>query len=158
MARQFPVAAAAAAFLAICALEGCTKPQHSAHQETARGASDAREAIILSRAERDLLLAEMRLMLESTEGVVAGLAAKDMQAIAQAAARSAPNAAGTVDQELHGSLPEAFVHSGAGAHGGFNDIARLAREGAGAEAVTRRLSLTLQQCTSCHAAYRVEVE
>ena len=75
MARQFPVAAAAAAFLSICALEGCTKPQHSAHQETARGASDAREAIILSRAERDLLLAEMRLMLESTEGVVAGLAA-----------------------------------------------------------------------------------
>jgi cytochrome c556 len=99
----------------------------------------------------------MRMMLESTEGVVAGLAANDMQAVEQAAARAAPSAPGTVDQELHASLPEAFLHSGAAAHGGFEDIARLARQAAGTEALMRRLGETLHQCTSCHAAYRVEV-
>ena len=154
MARPFP--AVAAAFVAVCALQGCTEPPRGAHPEAARAVSDAREAIVLSDAERGLVLAEMRLMLESTEGVVAGLAARDMRAIEQAAARSGQRAPGTVDQALHGNLPEEFMHMGAAAHGGFDDIARLAREGAGADAVTMRLSETLHQCTSCHATYRVE--
>lgn len=155
MARQFPTAVAC--FMAICVLQACAEPPHTADDHAAVGASDAREAIVLSRAERDLVLAEMRLMLESTEGVVAGLAANDMQRVEQAAARAAPSAPGTVDQELHASLPEAFLHSGAAAHGGFEDIARLARQAAGTEAVMTRLGETLHQCTSCHAAYRVEV-
>ena len=155
MARQFHTAAAC--FMAICVLQACAEPPHTVDDHASVGASDAREAIILSHGERDLVLAEMRMMLESTEGVVAGLAANDMQAVEQAAARAAPSAPGTVDQELHASLPEAFLHSGAAAHGGFEDIARLARQAAGAEAVMTRLGETLHQCTSCHAAYRVEV-
>ncbi|MBN8607027.1 MAG: hypothetical protein J0L81_08935 [Caulobacterales bacterium] len=153
------VSAAAAALLAMCALalDGCGEPQRGVDPQAAGAARDAREAITLSRTERDLVLGEMRLMLESTEGVVAGLAANDMQAIEQAAARSSPSAPGTVDQAMHGALPEAFLHSGAAAHGGFADIARLARDGAGAEAINARLSQTLHQCTSCHATYRVEV-
>lgn len=155
MAQHFP--AVAAALLTMCALDGCAEPQHGAEPQAAGAALDAREAIILSSAERDLVLGEMRLMLESTEGVVAGLAANDMQAIEQAAARSSPSAPGTVDQALHGALPEAFLHSGAAAHGGFEDIARLARARASEDAITARLSQTLHQCTSCHATYRVEV-
>lgn len=123
------VSAAAAALLAMCALalDGCGEPQRGVDPQAAGAARDAREAITLSRTERDLVLGEMRLMLESTEGVVAGLAANDMVAIEQAAARSSPSAPGTVDRALHGVLPEAFLHSGAAAHGGFADIARLAR-------------------------------
>lgn len=155
MAQHFPTVAAA--LLAMCALDGCAEPHHGAEPQAAGAARDAREAIALSRNERDLVLSEMRLMLESTEGVVAGLAANDMVAIEQAAARSSPSAPGTVDQALHGALPEAFLHAGAAAHGGFEDIARLAREGEGAAAINARLSQTLHQCTSCHATYRVEV-
>lgn len=156
MARPFP--AVAAAFLAVCALQACTEPPRGAHPEAAPAVSDTRETIVLSDAERDLVLTEMRLMLESTEGVVAGQAARDMRAIEQAAARSGQRAPGTVDQALHSNLPEEFMHMGAATHGGFDDIARLAREGAGAEAVTMRLSQTLHQCTSCHGAYRIDVE
>jgi cytochrome c556 len=155
MARQFHTAAAC--FVAICVLQACSEPPHTVDDHASVGETDAREAIVLSHGERDLVLAEMRMMLESTEGVVAGLAANDMQAVEQAAARAAPSAPGTVDQELHASLPEAFLHSGAAAHGGFEDIARLARQAAGTEALMRRLGETLHQCTSCHAAYRVEV-
>ena len=157
MTQHFP--AMAAALLARCAFApgGCAEPQHGAEPQAEGAALDAREAIMLSSAERDLVLGEMRLMLESTEGVVAGLAANDMVAIEQAAARASPNAPGTVDQALHGALPEPFLHSGAAAHGGFEDIARLARGGASREAINARLSQTLHQCTSCHATYRVEV-
>lgn len=160
--RNFPspqrltVTVKAVVALAAGALLGCTEPEGAAHPEAARPLSDGRDAIPLSDAERSLVLAEMRLMLESTEGVVAGLASNDMRAVEQAAARSGLGASGTVDQAMHASLPEAFVHMGAAAHGGFDDIALLAREGAGVDAVTMRLSQTLSQCTSCHAAFRVE--
>lgn len=153
------LAALAVALAATVALLGCG--QQVRHREEAAGtsaqSSDAREPLYLSAHERDLVLAEMRQMLESSEGVVTGLAANDLQAIQQAAARSGQRAPGTVDQAMHASLPENFLHLGMAAHGGFDDIARMAEEGADRDALTARLGEVLRQCTSCHATYRVEV-
>lgn len=148
-----------AALLAAASLPGCG-PQERAHDQAAGAAAlsgDAREPLYLGAHERDLVLAEMRQMLESTEGVVAGLAGNDLQAIQQAAARSGRRAPGTVDQELHGRLPENFLHLGMAAHGGFDDIARMAGDGADRDAMTARLGGILHECTTCHATYRVEV-
>lgn len=160
MARLSPaeIAASLAARASMCAIEECAEPPHGGDRQAAGAANDARQAIILSRGERDLVLGEIRLMLEATEGVVAGLAAYDMRAIEQAAARAAPSAPGAVDQAMNGALPEEFRHMGAAALGGSGDVARLTREGARAEAVTMRLSQTLHQCTSCNGACRIEAE
>lgn len=149
----------AAALAAVTVLPGCgpLEPANDAVTEAAPVASDAREPLHLNAHERALVLAEMRQMLESTEGVVTGLAANELQAIQQAAARSGTRAPGTVDQAMHASLPESFLRLGMAAHGGFDDIARMAEEGAGRDAMTARLGEILRQCTACHATYRVEV-
>jgi cytochrome c556 len=153
------LAALAVVLAAAVALPGCGQQVRDRDEVTVAPthSSDAREPLYLSAHERDLVLAEMRQMLESTEGVVTGRAANDLQAIQQAAARSGRRAPGTVDQAMHASLPENFLHLGMAAHGGFDDIARMAEEGADRDAMTARLGEVLRQCTSCHATYRVEV-
>ena len=49
---------------------------------------DGRQAIVLSADEKNLILAEMRTMLGSVQGVVDGIANKDMKRVAQAARQS----------------------------------------------------------------------
>lgn len=149
------------AFAAAMLIQACSPepvgPGDPDVRHAVESAADAREPLRLGGHERDLVLAEMRLMLESTEGVVVGLASNDSAAIEQAAARSGRRAPGTIDQELHGALPEDFLRMGEEAHGGFDEIAQMARDGASSEAMTARLGATLHACTSCHATYRVEV-
>jgi cytochrome c556 len=116
-----------------------------------------REPLRLGAHERQLVLAEMRQMLESTEGVVAGLAKNDMAAIEQAAARSGRQAPETVDEALHGALPEEFLRMGAAAHGGFDGIAQLARDRATIATIAAKLGETLSSCNTCHANYRLDV-
>lgn len=119
---------------------------------------DAREVIALDARERALVLGEMRGMLESVEGVVSGLAASDLEAVANAAARSGRPAIGANDQALHSKLPEAYRYMGSSVRGGFDEIAQMARDGEGREAMMERLGGVLQTCTSCHAAYQIEAE
>jgi hypothetical protein len=140
-----------------CALAACGKtPAANNAEHGDRG--EGREAIHLSAVERDHVLAEMRQMLQSTEGVVSGLAAGDMAAVQSAAALAGRRAPTTVDQMLHAKFSKEFLSWGQAAHGGFDDIARLAAEGAGDKAVTAKLGDVLRACTSCHAAYRIESE
>lgn len=138
------------------ALAACARASEEHKDE--RLASDMREAVMLSVLERDHVLAEMRQMLQSTEGVVSGLAAGDMAAVQSAAALAGRRAPTTVDQMLHAKFSKEFLSLGGAAHGGFDDIARLAAEGAGDKAVTAMLGGVLRACTSCHAAYRIETE
>ncbi len=139
------------------ALGACARAPETRKDEHS-SSNDKREAIALSALERDHVLAEMRQMLQSTEGVVTGLAAGDMAAVQSAAALSGRRAPMTVDQMLHTKFSKEFLSLGAAAHGGFDDIARLATEGAGSTAVTAKLGDVLQACTSCHETYRIEIE
>jgi cytochrome c556 len=140
-----------------CVLTACARAPEE-HKDEHSTSNDMREAIPLSVLERDHVLAEMRQMLQSTEGVVSGLAAGDMAAVQSAAALSGRRAPTTADQKLHAKFSKEFLLLGAAAHGGFDDIARLAAEGAGDKAVTAKLGDVLRACTSCHAAYRIESE
>jgi len=139
------------------ALAACARAPEE-HKDEHSASNDMREAIPLSVLERDHVLTEMRQMLQSTEGVVSGLAAGDMAAVQSAAALAGRRAPMTVDQMLHTKFSKEFLSLGQAAHGGFDDIARLAAEGAGDKAVTAKLGDVLRACTSCHAAYRIENE
>lgn len=137
-------------------LQACGQAAEAPSPEQLR--DDTREVIRLDARERAQVLGEMRAMLDSVEGVVSGLAAADMEAIANAAARSGRPQMGANDQALHGKLPEAYRYMGSTARGGFDEIAQMARDGEGREAITARLSGVLQACTSCHAAYQIHTE
>jgi hypothetical protein len=137
--------------LQACGQAAEAPPQQQAH-------TDAREIIRLSEAERAQVLGEMRNMLESVEGVVSGLSADDMEAIAQAAQRSGRPTLNANDEALHAKFPDAYLYMGRLARGGFDDIAQMARAGEEREAIMGRLGPVLQACTSCHAAYQIQTE
>jgi cytochrome c556 len=147
-------------WLFVCAclvlLQGCGQAAEAPPPQ--QGRNDAREIIRLSEAERAQVLGEMRGMLESVEGVVSGLSAADMEAIAQAAQRSGRPALNANDEALHAKFPDAYLYMGRLARGGFDDIAQMARAGEEREAIMARLGPVLQACTSCHAAYQIEAE
>jgi len=119
-------------------------------------APDGREAIVLSADEKNLILAEMRTMLGSVQGVVDGIANKDMQRVAQAARQSGSAAAAQVPAGLMGKLPLGFKQLGHGAHQGFDEIVVGAESDEPEELLLARLGKRLKNCVACHATYRLE--
>jgi hypothetical protein len=120
-------------------------------------ASDGRQAIVLSADEKNLVLAEMRTMLSSVQGVVDGIASKDMKRIAQAARQSGSAAAAQVPASLMAKLPLGFKQLGHGAHQGFDEIVVGAESGEPVDLLLVRLGERLNNCVACHATYRLEV-
>lgn len=116
---------------------------------------DGRTAVMLEPAERRAVLAEMRALLESTQGIVEALAVNDLAAV-EAAARPAGSAAiATVDFRLRAKLPLAFKQLGFGTHHAFDDIADMAHRGEPTAKIQKKLADTMNNCIACHASYQL---
>lgn len=116
--------------------------------------SDGRDVVLLSPAERDGVLAEMRGLLQATADVTAALARNDNAAIANIARPVGTAAMAGESPALLAKLPFAFKAAGLKAHTGFDDLANAAAAGATTQELTGMLSEHLLVCTGCHAAYR----
>jgi hypothetical protein len=119
-------------------------------------APDGRTAVLLAPDERDLVLAEMRGMLGTVQGVIDGVNAGDMKRVAQAARASGMAAAADVNPALVAKLPLEFKELGFGLHRRFDELAAAADSGASREQVLGHLSTQLSTCVGCHAGYRIE--
>lgn len=119
-------------------------------------APDGRQAIVMSADEKNLILAEMRTMLGSVQGVVDGIASKDMQRVAQAARQSGSAAAAQVPAGLIARLPLGFKQRGHTAHQGFDKIVVGAESGETEDMLLALLGERLNNCVACHATYRLE--
>jgi len=128
-------------------IEGSVKPT-----------DDGRTAIILTGDERDFVLGEMRGFLETVEGVVTGIADSDMQAVAAVATAAGMGSVGGESTALIGKLPLEFKTLGMDTHALFDDLATAATDSNDPAVVTAKLSALMQNCTSCHAGYRFDVE
>ena len=117
---------------------------------------DGRQAIVLSPDEKNLILTEMRTMLGSVQGVVDGIASKDMKRIAQAARQSGSAAAAQVPASLMAKLPLGFKQLGHAAHQGFDEIVVGAESGEPEDLLLARLGERLNNCVACHASYRLD--
>jgi len=118
-------------------------------------ADDGRTAVLLNSAERQAVLGEMRLLLETTQSVMEALANDDMAAI-EAASRPIGSAAiATVDFKLKAKLPLEFKELGFGTHYAFDDIADMASSGQPAKAIQLKLAQTMNNCIACHASYQL---
>ncbi|WP_167632239.1 hypothetical protein [Mariprofundus ferrooxydans] len=118
-------------------------------------AADGRTAVILEPAEREAVLGEMRLLLETTQTIIAALANDDLAAV-EAAARPIGSAAiATVDFRLRAKLPLEFKQLGFGTHYAFDDIANMAKEGKPAKAIQQKLAETMNNCIACHASFQL---
>lgn len=121
---------------------------------SAMESADGRTAVQLPIEARDAVLAEMRLMLSSVQGVLAGAAQSDTAAIRRAAAASGLVMA--ADPALEQVLPRGFLQYGMATHRAFDSLA--ANASAGAAAAVEGLAAITGTCVTCHAAYRLEVK
>ncbi len=119
---------------------------------------DGRTAIILSAAERDLVLAEMRGFLEGTETIITGIAENDMKAIAQSAEKLGMPTAGQVPLALMAKLPSEFRSLGMATHRAFDALALEAQDMGDGKVILSELGELLNNCTTCHAAYRIDID
>ncbi|OHC90856.1 MAG: hypothetical protein A3J87_05610 [Sideroxydans sp. RIFOXYB12_FULL_59_6] len=117
-----------------------------------------REAIMLQPAERELVLLEMRGLLISTQGILAGLDKKDMTQVAQAAHASGMASAADVNPALMAKLPMSFKELGMSVHHAMDEIALDAEARKPSADILNKLSNTLSSCVACHAAWQLKSE
>jgi hypothetical protein len=118
--------------------------------------SDGREALLLEPGERDLVLAEMRAFLETVQTITAAVGEKDSARIAAAARKVGAAAQQAVPGSLVGKLPLSFKKLGSDTHKQFDALAMDADELEDPEYALQQLSVLMQNCVACHAAYRID--
>lgn len=126
---------------------------------TAEG-SDGRMEILLATAERDQILAEMRLLLKAVDGIVRGLGESqpDRQAMQGAARAAGMEMAADVEPALMAKLPLPFKQMGMSIHSDMDALADAITAEESPQQILRRLSNMTARCTACHDMYRLAAE
>ncbi|MEN8179965.1 MAG: hypothetical protein ABFS39_15295 [Pseudomonadota bacterium] len=117
---------------------------------------DGRQALLLEPGERDLVLAEMRGFLESVQAITAAVGTEDMPQIVAAARKVGAAAQNEVPGSLVGKLPLSFKRLGFDTHKQFDMLALDAEELGDPGHALQQLSVLMQNCVACHAAYRID--
>jgi cytochrome c556 len=125
-----------------------------------RPGSDGRAEILLAPAERDQILAEMRLLLKTVDGILRGLgdAEIDRRVLAMIAREAGMGMAADVEPTIMAKLPLPFKQLGMSIHKDMDVLADAIAEGATAQEIVRRLSDMTARCTACHEMYRLSVD
>jgi len=119
---------------------------------------DGRTAVVLSPAEKNAVLGEMRALLEATQTIMEALANEDLKAVEEAATPLGSGAIATVDFALRAKLPLEFKKLGFGTHYAFDDIAKMAKEGQPAKAIQLKYVDVMNNCIACHAMYQLKAQ
>ncbi|MDD5329231.1 MAG: hypothetical protein PHX38_04445 [Sulfuricella sp.] len=122
----------------------------------AAAAKDQRTAIVLTTAERAIVLQEMRDMLGGTQSVVAGLANDDMKAVASAARPLGMHVMHGVPVSLKAKLPMGFKQMGMAMHSDFDQIALDAESLGDPKHTLKQMDALLQKCVACHGIYQIQ--
>ena len=96
----------------------------------------------------------MRAFLNSVQQINQGLANDDMALVAEAARHSGKAAQTGVPGTLIGKLPLGFKKLGGDTHAKFDELAMDADDLGDAGHTLEQLSTLMQNCVSCHEAYR----
>ncbi|PWH86648.1 hypothetical protein [Brumimicrobium oceani] len=121
-------------------------------------AEDNRTAIAVSPDNRDFVLAEMRLFLESVQQINQGIIEEDAGKVAEAGVQSGGSAVDHAPPGLVKSLPMAFKTLGFSTHQIFDDIAESAQSDFKPKKSREQLDLLLKNCVACHRNYKLETK
>lgn len=116
---------------------------------------DARTPIVLTKAERNLVLEEMRTFLATVQSITTSLSEDDMQSIATAAKKAGMAASGEVPPALTNKLPMNFKILAMTVHKTFDQLALDATEMGDQQQVLEQLGSLMGNCVACHAIYRL---
>lgn len=117
---------------------------------------DPRQRLTLPPQARDKVLAEMRHMLESVNGVLRGVAANDLVAVERAARAAGTAMAVEMDPAMMRQLLPAFRELGLQTHRAFDDLADRIRAGGTRDDAIRGLAGVTGNCVACHSLYRLD--
>jgi hypothetical protein len=117
-----------------------------------------RTPIQMTLEEREFVLAEMRLFLESTQNIVNGIVASNMGLVAKNARKSGRAAQAGMPKSLSGKLPPSFKQLGSDTHRKFDELALDAEQLGDGEHALSQLGIVLNNCVSCHSTFRIVVE
>ncbi|BBE50858.1 hypothetical protein OYT1_ch1301 [Ferriphaselus amnicola] len=115
---------------------------------------DGRQAVILSKDERNALLLEMRVWLQSSQGILAAASEKDFDAVIKFAKASGMQAEADTPGSLFRKLPVEMKALGFDTRGKFDDIAAEAAKSKDSNQVITKLSVAMNNCIACHEMYR----
>ncbi len=120
--------------------------------------ADGRTVILLSADERNMVLGEMRGLLEAVQSVVQAAVAGDMVAASTAARAVGMVAAEGESAAMLGKIPLDFMTLGMGTHKAFDALADTAENTNDPLVVLGELGNLMDRCTSCHGGYRFGIE
>jgi len=120
-------------------------------------APDGRTAVLMTSGERSKVLGEMRGFLEHLQGITEAISRDDMPAVAALAGEIGSAKANGETAAFMAKLPLEFKTLGLGAHAAFDDLATVAAQGGDSKAVLAKLGDVMVNCTTCHAAYSIEI-
>lgn len=115
---------------------------------------DGRQAVVLSKDERNALLLEMRVWLQSSQGILAAASEKDFDAVIKSAKASGMQAEADTPGSLFRKLPVEMKALGFDTRGKFDDIAAEAAKSKDSNQVITKLSVAMNNCIACHEMYR----
>jgi len=118
--------------------------------------TDSRQRLVLPPPGRDKVLAEMRHMLESVNGILRGIDANDLGAIERAARAAGTAMAVEMDPAMMQQLLPAFRELGLQTHRAFDELADRIKAGGTREDAIRGLTAVTGNCVACHALYRLD--
>lgn len=121
--------------------------------------SDGRTRILLTNAERNLVLGEMRHLLEASQAIIEAALADDMPRVAAEARKLGMAEVQAIPPEIRlsllGKLPAEFKQLGFAVHEGMDAIALDAESFGDRDHTLRQLAALMNTCIACHAAYTV---
>jgi cytochrome c556 len=117
---------------------------------------DPRQRLTLPPQARDKVLAEMRHMLESVNGILRGVVAHDLVAVERAARASGTAMAVEMDPAIMRQLLPPFRELGLQTHRAFDDLADRIKVGGTRDDAIRGLAAVTGNCVACHALYRLD--
>ena len=115
---------------------------------------DGRQAVMLSKDERNALLLEMRVWLQSSQGILAAAAVKDFDAVIKSAKASGMEAEADTPGSLFRKIPVEMKTLGFGTRSKFDEIAAEAAKSKDSNLVVSKLSIAMNNCIACHEMYR----
>lgn len=126
---------------------------------TAEG-SDGRTEILLAAAERDQILAEMRLLLKAVDGIVRGLGEpkRDLKQMEETARAVGMHMAADTEPAIMAKLPLPFKQMGMSIHKDMDVLADAIVQHETPQQILQRLSSITARCTTCHDMYRFSVD
>lgn len=116
---------------------------------------DGRYEIKMSTENREFVMAEMRLFLESIKTINEGIAENNPEKIASIGKQSGVCKVEAVPKGLIKSLPLEFKNMGMQTHDYFDKIATIAKENYSQKGIQKELNSLMNNCVACHRTYKI---